>query len=266
MLFGLLNCKNDKPKDELLERFTAELAKHDLKIDSIDHEGLLSVDIGETDLKISLENLRRNYERDKDTTLITDFVNSILAIGQDIPEWGIAKDSIYYSLFPSDYDFKEVVNEKVTDQFHKVYIYSNIDHNTWVTKKDVSKWKISKEELDKQVVSNINRLMESVTIIYDTIHGKKLGFFSLKDETLKAALLFSSQLKNKVEKDIGWPIYAVIPVRDFSYIFSEKDSKFFMDRLGSTVLKEYKESGYPITKEILKISDGGIEAVGKYED
>jgi len=30
------------------------------------------------------------------------------------------------------------------------------------------------------------------------------------------------------------------------------------------VVKEYKESGYPITTEILKFTDQGVEAVGKY--
>lgn len=265
MVFGLFKCKESEPKDELLEKFKVELTRQNLKIDSVDNEGLYLIDLGSMEIKVSLENLRRNYARDKDTALITDFVTSIKATADNLPDWNTAKDSIYYSFFPSDFDFDKVVNEPVTKDFHKVYIYSTHVNNTWLTKDDISKWKIADEEFKKQVAQNVNKLLESTKIELDTIEGKKLGYFSLEDETLKGSLLLSSNLKSKVKKDFGWPIYAVIPVRDFSYIFSEKDSKFFIDRLGSTVVKEFKESSYPISTEILKITDNGIEAIGKFQ-
>lgn len=67
-------------------------------------------------------------------------------------------------------------------------------------------------------------------------------------------------MRTKLQDSFGFPFYAVLPVRDFCYIFSQKDFAFFSTRLGSTVVKEYKESGYPITPEILKFSDKGVEA------
>ena len=265
MVFGLFKCKDSEPKDELLEKFKAELARQNLKIDSIDNEGLFLIDLGTMDIKVSLENLRRNYALDKDSALITDFVTSIKATADNIPDWNIAKDSLYYSFFPSDFNFDKIVNEPVTKDFNKVYIYSTQVNNTWLTKDDISKWKIGDKEFKSQVMLNVNKLLEATKIEVDTIEGKKLGYFSLDDETLKGSLLLSTNLKNRVEKDFGWPIYAVIPVRDFSYIFSEKDSKFFIERLGKTVVKEFKESSYPISTEILKITDNGIEAIGKFQ-
>jgi len=53
-------------------------------------------------------------------------------------------------------------------------------------------------------------------------------------------------------------------VRDFCYIFSEEDLEYFSQRLGSVVLDEYNNSGYPITTEILRFSNTAIEAIGKY--
>jgi len=82
---------------------------------------------------------------------------------------------------------------------------------------------------------------------------------------LKSALLFSTNLKQKVSSIIGWPIYCVLPVRDFCYIFSASDKDKLINELGQTVVKEYNESGYEITKEIIKISYDGIEAIGKYD-
>jgi hypothetical protein len=45
---------------------------------------------------------------------------------------------------------------------------------------------------------------------------------------LKGSLLFAPMMKEKIKKDIGNPFYAVMPVRDFCYIFSEKDFDFFV--------------------------------------
>lgn len=265
MVFGLFKCKDSEPKDELFEKFKTELTKQNLKIDSVDSEGLFHIDLGTMDIKVSIENLRRNYIKNKDSSLIIDFVSSLKATSEDIPNWNIAKDSIFYSLFPSDFEYNKVINNPVTKDLHKVYIYCTTVNNTWLTKDDILKWKISEEEFEQQVKLNVNKLLENAKVEIDMVEGKKLGYFSLYDETLKGSLLLSTKLKNKVEKDFGWPIYAVIPVRDFCYIFSEKNSKFFIDRLGNTVVKEFKESSYPISTEILKITDKGIEAIGKFQ-
>ena len=77
-------------------------------------------------------------------------------------------------------------------------------------------------------------------------------------------MLFAPTMKEKIKEEIGLPFYAVIPVRDFCYIFSENDFDFFSKRIGFVVIDEYKKSGYPITTEVLKFTKEGVEAVGKY--
>ena len=74
----------------------------------------------------------------------------------------------------------------------------------------------------------------------------------------------SGKLKQKISSILGWPIYAVLPVRDFCYMFSVQDKDRIIESLGATVIKEYNESGYEITKEIIEISDSGVNAIGKY--
>jgi hypothetical protein len=34
--------------------------------------------------------------------------------------------------------------------------------------------------------------------------------------------------------------------------------------MGSVVVNEFRSSGYPITTEVLRISDDGIEAIGRF--
>jgi hypothetical protein len=43
-------------------------------------------------------------------------------------------------------------------------------------------------------------------------------------------------MKNKIESDFGFPFYAVIPLRDFCYIFSENDLPSFQKELAKVVV------------------------------
>lgn len=262
-MFGLLGC-NNKKRDVVFDKFKAQIEKQGLKIDSVDSEGLVHISKGELTLKISLKNARRNYERDSDETHISDLVDTIISYSMELPDWETAKTVIYINLFPNDFDFKEFVHSKITDEFSKVYVHSGHNKFSWITKEDIKKWNITEAELDKQANQNAKLMLDKSPITFDTIENRKLGMINAEHESLKGALLFAPNIKDKVLKDFGFPFYAVIPVRDFCYIFSEKDFDFFSGRLGKTVVQEYKESGYPITTQILKITDKGVETVGKY--
>jgi hypothetical protein len=260
---GLFGCSSKK-KDVVFEKFKSEIEKHELKIDSVDNTGLIYISKDSNTLKISLDNARKNFVRDSDETHITDLVNTILSYSEALPEWSIAKDAIYISLFPNDYDFQDSLHKTITEEFSKVYVYSGNDKLTWITSADLKEWRITENELDKQAGINTQLMLNKAKLSFDTIENRKIGFLEVEHESLKSALLFAPNIKEKVSKDFGFPFYAVIPVRDFCYIFSEKNFDFFSKRLGTTIVGEYKESGYPITTEILKFSDKGVEAVGRY--
>ena len=262
-LFNLFSC-SDKKKDIVFDKFKSEIEKYRLKIDSVDNTGLIYISKDSNTLKISLDNVRRNFERDSDETHITDLVSTILSYSEALLDWLIAKNDIYISLFPNDYDFPDSLHKMITKEFSKVYVYSGNDKLTWITPTDLQKWKITENELDKQASLNTQLMLNKTKLSFDTIENRKIGFLEAEHEALKSALLFAPNIKEKMLKDFGFPFYAVIPVRDFCYIFSEKDFDFFSKQLGTTVVKEYKESGYPITTEILKFSDKGVDAVGKY--
>jgi hypothetical protein len=265
MLFGIFGCKDNKKKDFVFEEFKTQIESKGMKIDSVDEAGLIFISQGELTLKISLDNVRRNYERDEDVSHISDLVQTLIPYSVELPpNWIEAKDEIYISLFPNDHDFQDFLNKKITDEFSKVYVYCWQDKLTWITIDNLKKWEITESELENQANSNADKLLEKTVITFDTIENRKLGLIEVEDATLKGALLFAPTMKEKVRKDFGFPFFAVIPVRDFCYIFSEKDFDFFSSRIGKVVVDEYKQSGYPITTEILKFTDKGVEAVGKY--
>ncbi len=254
-----------KKKDFVLEEFKSQIEREGMKIDSVDEDGLFIISQGEITLKISLDNVRKNYERDKDESHISDLVQTLIAYSVEIPvTWPEVKDNIYVSFFPNDYEFEEFLHYKVTDEFSKVYIYSGQDKLTWITNDDLLKWEITEADIENQSNINADNLLKSISISFDVIEEHKLGSIEVEHVSLKGALLFAPAMRDKVEKDIGFPFYAVLPVRDFCYIFSEIDFDFFAARIGKVVVDEYTQSGYPITTEILKFTAEGVEAVGKY--
>ncbi len=266
ILVILWGCASNLKEDFVLDEFRRQLQKAGIKIDSLDGAGIVHVQVKASPLKISLENMRRDFEREHDTTIIAHYVSSLdFATVDKIKSWNDIKDSAYISLFPSDYDFAENVHEKVTDNVEKIYGISTQKNFIWISKSDLKAWNISESDLKKQAEINGEKLLQKSQIVFDTIEHHALARFVTDDETLKAALLFAPSTKEKIKKDIGFPFHAVIPVRDFCYIFSEKDFKFFSEKLGATVLNEFKHSGHPITTEILKFSEKGVEAVGSYQ-
>lgn len=265
MMFGLFGCKDNIKKDFVFDEFKSQLEGKGMKIDSVDPTGLIYISQGELTLKISLDNVRRNYERDKDESHISDLVQTLVSYAIELPsKWTEAKDEIFISLFPNDHDFQDFLHVKITDEFCKVYVYSGRDNLTWITKNDLIKWNITEDEIDKQAKANADKLLEKTAITVDSIENHKLGLIEAEYTSLKGALLFAPTMKEKVKADFGFPFYAVIPVRDFCYIFSEKDFDFISGRIGNVIVEEYKKSGYPITTEVLKFSDKGVETVGQY--
>ncbi|MNX66335.1 hypothetical protein D3C86_974240 [compost metagenome] len=256
--------KNNSKEDVVFNKFRTQLKNKGLTIDSIDKDGFILINIEETELKVSLENVRRNYERDNDDSYITDLVNTIVSNSSKKEDWENIKDKIYIQFFPNDFEFENLVYEKVTNEFSKVFMV-NINNNfSFISDDDLRDWKLDLEALKNQVNLNLDTFVDRIQIEVEDVDNHKLGMINIEEVWLKSACLFSSKIKNLVKSNIGFPFYAVIPVRDFCYIFGEQDFEYFSERLGSVVVEEYEKSGYPITTEILKFSETGVKAMGKY--
>ena len=267
MLFGLFGCKDNKKQDFVFNEFKSQIESLGMKINSVDENGIIYIQQGELTYEISLDNTRKNYERDKDEKHIADLVQMVASSSMTAPEnWADAKEDIYISLYPNDYDFHDFLHKQITNEFSKIYIYSGSDKFIWISKNDIEKWGITEAELDIQANNNADKLLQQTPIAFDSIENRKLGRIDLEHEhgAIEGALLFAPTMKEKVKADFGFPFYAIIPNRSFCYIFSEKDFDFFFERVGNVVVDEYKQSGYPITTEILKFTDNRVEAVRKY--
>jgi len=256
--------KSNSKEDVVFNTFKTQLESKGLTIDSIDKDGFILVNIEESELKVSLDNVRRNYERDNDESYITDLVNTIVSHSVKKEDWENIKDKIYVQFFPNDFEFENLVYEKVTNEFSKVFMVNTNNNFSFISDDDLIDWNLDLEELKKQVDLNLDAFSDKVKIEIEDVENHKLGMIDIEEVWLKSACLFSSKIKDLVQNNIGFPFYAVIPVRDFCYIFGEQDFEYFSERLGSVVVDEYEKSGYPITTEILKFSENGVQAMGKY--
>jgi hypothetical protein len=255
-------------EDIVLERFRSRIEDLGLSIDHIDDDGLIFITAGDEIFQISLDNVRKSYEQeggfDHLDSLIASLHNSL--IEPEFPEWAKAKENVFLSLFPSDFNYDDIVYEPVSKDFIKHYVYYEHERYNWITLPQLEKWRIDEATLKAQVYDNMNMLLDASTIKTTTLEsGEMLAYFETEMEGLKSALLFAGNLKEKLQPVLGWPVYAVLPLRDFCYIFSEKDKSTLTELLADTVIKAYQEQGYEITSEIIRISDVGIQAIGKYK-
>ena len=99
----------------------------------------------------------------------------------------------------------------------------------------------------------------------EDVDGNLLGMISTQITEFKASLVLSAGFRSLVEPTHGWPVLVVLPCRDFAYVV-RCDNQEFVGRLGQVVVDEYNQSGYPITKDVLQVSDDGIKAIGTFPD
>ncbi|MET0462253.1 MAG: hypothetical protein ABW007_03835 [Chitinophagaceae bacterium] len=251
--------------DFVFEEFRKKIEEKHMSIAAIDPDGLIHVRRGEEELKVTLDNLRRNFEHSKDKNLIADFVEliagtSVISRGT----WEQVKEHIYTSLLPLKSLVGDPIYQPVTMIFGKVYVYKGEDKLTWIDYSELERWNVTQEQLARQAAKNADRLLEQASIKVEMFGGKKLGLIDLAFASLKTALLFAPSFREKIEPEFGFPFYAVMPVRDGCYIFSEEDFEFFTSRIGTVIVDEYKKSNYPLTTEVLKFDEDGVDAVGEY--
>jgi hypothetical protein len=85
------------------------------------------------------------------------------------------------------------------------------------------------------------------------------------ESVLKTSVIFAPAFRAYVETTLGWPVLATIPDRDFIYVIAEKD-RGLLDHIGRVIQKEFRTSSYPITTEVLRLCESGIEAIGAFPE
>jgi hypothetical protein len=110
--------------------------------------------------------------------------------------------------------------------------------------------------------ANLARALTESTLESQDIDGVQLGFFTTSPP-FKASLILAPNLRDCVGPALGWPLMAVVPERDFLYLWAARHTDF-VGRVGGVVVREFAKASYPISTEIYEISDAGIRAIGAF--
>jgi len=214
--------------------------------------------------QVSLSNIERAFLTSNEKTIVDDFIDNILKPNQSLPEWEVLKESIFPSLQNAEQsDLNDILYKELSDGAIVVLTYYNeaAGQVRWLSESDLSSESITLELAWRQAFSNLDEIMKTTEVSFTDVNGQLLGMIQAY-EPYKASLLLSKELKNKVIDQLEWPIYAVAPTRGFVYLFSKESQ--LINRVGQTVVAEYKSSPYPISTEVWELTDDGQKSIGKY--
>ena len=260
---GLAACRKGDDVKSARQIFEDELNQRHVRFTVEKETGFYRMTHQGIKMSVSLENFARNYERDKDPKAVVDFIDKVLE-PRSVPDWNTAKSFVYFSAEPSDQPFGNTIRTKVSNSISRVLVVTDLDEGTitWITPSKLSKWGVTETQVEVAALKNMDTLLEGKKIEVMMIEDMKIGMIPV-ESSFKASVIFAPSFKRFISTELQWPVLVVIPCRDFIYVISEKD-KSLLNRMGRVVVNEYNRSGYPISTEVLRISDQGIEAIGEF--
>lgn len=212
---------------------------------------------------VSLENLRRDFDSDGDSTRVARFVDNIL-VGSQCSDLEYSAEGLYWSLEPSDYEIKADYCVSISAQADRVLVHLSPDAGliTWVNSVILDRLGMTLEEAGARAMANLRKVMSEASIEFSEIDGVRLGYIGTS-LPFKASLLFAPNLEEVAGQVLGWPLLAVAPDRDFLYLWDAAHTDF-VNRVGSVVIEQYSQSSYAISTEVYEISTDGIQAIGAF--
>ena len=250
--------------DAVAAIFEQELGRRGVAFRFDDGSGCYVVRHDGRDLFVSVDNLARKYLRDSDEEHVVRFIDIVLSAPLGPRSWEAARTKVLFCLEPSDYaeppDFRNPVSKRVDRVL--VDVEPSKETISWMTPGMLEDWRVTLDEVEAMALSNLAAALADATIEYKDIDGVRLGY-AATSIPFKSALILAPNLKQVVSPLLGWPLHAVIPDRDFLYLW-DAQHKTFLNRVGGVVVKEFAAAPYPLTTEVFEIDDGGITAIGAF--
>lgn len=250
--------------DDVTALFEEELGRRGVSFSPDDEPGCYKVQHGGSKLFVSLSNLTRKYGRDPDNAHVANFVDTVLGARFDALPWEQVRASVLFCLEPTDYTEPPDFHTAISGRVDRVPVHLDASQAaiTWITPWMLKDWKVTIEAVEAAALDNLAAALARATVEHKNIDGVELGHFTT-ELPFKTALILAPNLKEIVSPTLGWPLHAVMPDRDFVYLWAAKHETFF-NRVGRVVVKEFTTAPYPLTTELFEIGDGGIAAIGAF--
>jgi uncharacterized protein YtpQ (UPF0354 family) len=243
--------------------FEHELGKRNVRFGLEQGTGRYRLQNDGTELLVSIENLERDVANDGDLSRVTRFVDTVLTT-KVTDEAQLDPKRLFWCFEPNDYVDKADYRKTVSDRVDRVLVLLSGDNTqiTWVTPAMLAKANLAEDIAGTIAFENLSREMLNTKIEFSEIDGVRLGYLNTT-LPFKASLLMAPNLKTCVENQVGWPLMAVAPDRDFLYLWAAKHEQF-VNRVGSTTVEQHAKASYPLSTEVYSVSDSGLRAVGEF--
>lgn len=246
------------------DRFVAALRERGWSFEQLD-DGIYLVELGGRVLTLSSRNIRAEVLRDGDDGVIGRFLDDVARTGQPLPPWPAAMAGLFPMIDSIDVQLTpEAVMRPLSEQARVVLVHHVQDTGTlrFVRASDLAAWGVTADEAWQHAEQSFRTIVAATRVELREAGGSLIGMLHAH-EPYKASMILSPGLKGQIPAELGWPVYAVAPARDFVFLF-RKDDEGILARLGAVVTREFRASGYPVSTEVWELSDAGVRAVGAF--
>lgn len=215
---------------------------------------------------IYLDNLRRRLQMGDPLEQVMEEFVRVAAERTPAPVDGATfKAGLRWSLEPLEIVKADaLLHRTVSKQLVLVLAWTDPEEREvqWVSERHLTTWGVPEAEAWREAGDHMSALASGTTVEMNEVSGTPLVLLSTHS-VFKASLVTAPNLKACVEMHLGWPVRAVVPCRDFVYLFpANADS--LIPKLGGVVKREFSESAYPLSTEVFEISDAGLKALGAF--
>lgn len=253
--------------DFLYEQFKERIKDFGITAGPEGKDGNIQIDYGKEHFTINLENARRSYAQHGDLTHLDKIIASLheSLMGVLLPGWDDAAPNLFCMLSqPAQLTEDEYIAEPIADGVIKIFVHHHRGRYMWITHNLLRHWNVSLEALKERCNYNMDILLDESKIhVMKAPDQVKFGGIDSEISWLNSAVLFTKNFKKKVERQIGWPIYFVMPTREFCYFVNIKHRQS-MDVLSPMFVEICRYEDLHLTREIFSMTDNGIRVVGQF--
>lgn len=244
--------------------FQAELSRRGVKFTHLP-DGRYALEANDWKVTASLENVAKEYAANRNPKRIISFVDRALN-PDDLAPWPEAEPMVFWVAEPADHDFGTTLHQSVSGKIDRVLALVDLTKGTiaWISSEQVARWNIPLEQVAAAADKNIARALEGKAIMVKRADGDAMGFIPL-NPALKASAVFAPGFRRFVEAEFGWPVIVITPCRDVLFVLAERD-KDLLSRMGGVIRDDHRECAYPLSTEVLRVSDAGIQAVNAFPE
>lgn len=167
------------------------------------------------------------------------------------------------SLERADAPKRDALHAPFSPKLHAVLAWTDPQEQqiTWLSEGTRGRWGVGIGEIHHQASRNLDALLQRSEFHVEHVGGTQLGLIET-ESPFKASLLLAPSLKDVVAAQMGWPIWAIAPCRDFLFLLRDGDEEA-IDAVAQVVLHEYDASEQRLSTEVLRVSDEGWGAIGE---